>query len=156
MWWIYYMLPSTPILHSHPSRSFVWGYTQIVVITSIVATGAGLHVAAYFIEHKAHLAPLATVLSVAIPVAAFLGLIYGLYYYLVRSFDRLHVWLLSGTAAVVALAISAAQSGVDMAVCLVILMFAPVVTVIGYEIQGHRYQTTAIAKEEHRAEHRKT
>jgi low temperature requirement protein LtrA len=156
MWWIYYMLPSAPILHSYPSRSFVWGYSQIIVITSIVATGAGLHVAAYFIEHKAHLAPLATVLSVAIPVTVFLGLIYGLYYYLVRSFDLLHVWLLSGTTAVVTLSIAAAQSGVDMAVCLVILMFAPVVTVIGYETQGHRYQTAAVAKQEHRAETRKT
>ena len=154
MWWIYYMLPSAPILHSHRRRSFVWGYSQIIVITSIVATGAGLHVAAYFLEHKAHIGPLATVLSVAVPVALFLGLIYGLYYYLVRSFDLLHIWLLSGTAAVVAFAIAAALSGIDMAKCLVILMFAPVVTVVGYEMKGHRYQAAAVAKQEHHAEHR--
>lgn len=153
IWWIYYMLPSAPILHSHRSRSFVWGYSQMVLVAAIVAIGAGLHVAACFIEHKAHIGPLATVLSVAIPVAVFLGLIYALYYYLVRSFDLLHIGLLSGTAAVVALAIAAALSGIDMAICLVILMLAPVVTVVGYELLGHRHQAEAVAKEERRAEH---
>ena len=125
MWWVYYMLPSAPVLHAHRDRSFVWGYSQMLVVTAIVATGAGLHVAANFIEHKAHISPLATVLTVAVPVGVFLGLIYGLYYYLVRRFDPFHLWLLardrwSGRGAVVA-----ALSGISMAVCLVILMFAP-------------------------------
>ncbi len=102
MWWVYYMLPSAPILHAHRDRSFVWGYSQLLIVTAIVATGAGLHVAANFIEHKAHIGPLATVLTVAVPVCVFLGLIYALYYYLVRRFDPFHVWLLSATAAVVA------------------------------------------------------
>ena len=79
MWWVYYILPSGPILHAHRDRSFVWGYGQMVIVTAIVATGAGLHVAAYFIEHKAHIGPLATVLTVAVPVGLFLGLIYALY-----------------------------------------------------------------------------
>jgi hypothetical protein len=80
-------------------------------------------------------------------------LIYGLYYYLVRQFDFPHVWLLIGTAAVVALAVIAALAGVDMAVCLVILMLAPAVTVVGYEMQGYRHQTDALAKHDSRAEH---
>jgi low temperature requirement protein LtrA len=150
LWWVYYMLPSAQILHVHRGRSFVWGYSQMFVVTAIVATGAGLHVAAYFIEHKAHIGPLATVLSVAVPVGIFLGLIYGLYYYLVRRFDLLHIWLLSGTAAVVALAIAAALYGVDMAICLVILMLAPVVTVVGYEMQGYRHQAEAVAIQDER------
>ena len=117
----------------------------MVIVTAIVATGAGLHVAAYFIEHKAHIGPLATVLTVAIPVGVFLGSIYALYYYLVRRFDSFHVWLLSGTAGVVAVAVIAAISGVDMAVCLIILMLAPAVTVVGYEVRGHRHQAEALA-----------
>jgi hypothetical protein len=145
MWWVYYMLPSAPILHAHRDRSFVWGYTQLVIITAIVATGAGLHVAAYFIEHEAHISPLATVLTVAIPVAVFLGLMYALYYYLVKRFDPFHVWLLSATAVVVAAAVVAALAGVSMAVCLVILMFAPVVTVVGYEVRGYRHQAESLA-----------
>jgi low temperature requirement protein LtrA len=148
MWWIYYMLPSAHVLHVHRNRSFGWGYGHMLIVASIVATGAGLHVAAYFIEHKAKIGPLGTVLSVAIPVGVFLGSIYALYYYLVRRFDPFHIWLLSGTGAVVAVAIVAALSGVGMAVCLVILMFAPVVTVVGYEIKGHRHQAEALARED--------
>jgi low temperature requirement protein LtrA len=153
MWWVYYMLPSAPVLHAHRDRAFVWGYTQMVIVASIVATGAGLHVAAYFIGHEAHIGALATVLSVAIPVGVFLGSIYALYYYLVRRFDFLHVWLLSATAALVALAVAAALAGVDMAMCLVILMLAPAVTVVGYEMRGHRHQAEALARDERLTAH---
>jgi low temperature requirement protein LtrA len=145
LWWVYYMLPSAPILHAHRDRAFVWGYSQLLIVTAIVATGAGLHVAALFIEHKAHLSPLATVLTVAVPVGVFLGLVYALYYYLVRRFDPFHVWLLTATAAVVAVAVIAALSGISMAVCLVILMLAPAVTVVGYEVRGYRHQAASLA-----------
>jgi uncharacterized membrane protein (UPF0136 family) len=141
------MLPSAQVLHAHRNRSFVWGYSQIIVIVAIVATGAGLHVAAYFIEHKAHIGAVATVLSVAVPLGVFLGSIYALYYYLVRRFDLLHAWLLSGTVAGLALAVIAALIGVNMATCLIILMFAPVVTVVGYEMRGHRHQAEALANQ---------
>jgi low temperature requirement protein LtrA len=146
IWWVYYMLPSAPILHAHRDRSFVWGYSQMLLVTAIVATGAGLHVAANFIEHKAHISPLATVLTVAVPVGVFLALVYALYYYLVRRFDPFHLWLLSATAGVVAVAVGAALSGVSMAVCLVVLMFAPAVTVAGYEMRGYRHQADSLAR----------
>ena len=145
MWWVYYMLPSAAVLHVHRDRSFVWGYSQILVITAIVATGAGLHVAALFLEHKAHVSPLVTLLTVAVPVAVFLALIYALYYHLVRRFDPFHVWLLTATAGVLATAVGAAMSGVSMTVCLVILMLAPVVTVVGYEVRGYQHQAASIA-----------
>ena len=147
IWWIYYLLPSARILHAHRERSFVWGYTLIVPIAAIVAMGAGLHVAAYFIEHKAAIGPVATVLSVAIPVGVFLLSVYGLYYYMLRQFDVLHIWLVSASAGVVALAVAAALFNVDMAVCLIVLMFAPMVTVVGYEAAGHRHQADALEKE---------
>jgi len=147
IWWIYYLLPSARILHAHRERSFVWGYTLIITIAAIVAMGAGLHVAAYYLEHEARIDALATVLSVAVPVGVFLLSVYGLYYYMLRQFDVLHIWLASGSAGVVALAIVAALSNVDMAVCLIVLMFAPMVTVIGYEVAGHRHQADALMKQ---------
>ena len=147
MWWVYYMLPSAPVLHAHRDRSFVWGYGQMLIVTAIVATGAGLHVAAYFLEHKAHISPLATVLTVALPVSGFLGLIYLLYYYLVRRFDTFHLMLLGATGAVIGGAVVAALSGVSMAACLVVLMFAPAVTVVGYELRGYRHQADSLAAE---------
>src|SRR5258706_4589634 len=38
IWWIYYLLPSAQILKVHRSRAFVWGFAQIAIVTSIVAT----------------------------------------------------------------------------------------------------------------------
>ena len=142
MWWIYYMVPSAEILERHRDRAFVWGYGQILIVTAIVATGAGLHVAAYFIERESVIGPLATVLTVAIPVAVYIGLIYATYYYLARRFYRLDAWLLTAVAAVIVATIVAAQSGLDVAKCLVVLVLAPAIIVIGYEGRGYRYEAT--------------
>jgi low temperature requirement protein LtrA len=148
MWWLYDLLPSAPILETHRNRAFVWGVGQILIVTAIVGTGGGLHVAAYFIEHQTQISPLATVLSVALPVGAFLGLTYALYYYLVRRFKAFQVWLLVGTAAVVAVTVTAARSGVSMARCLVVLALAPAVTVVGYEVLGYRHLTNVLQPSE--------
>ena len=83
-------------------------------------------------------------LTVAVPVAVFLGLVYALYYHLVRRFDPFHLWLLAATATVVAVSVIAALSGINMAVCLVILTLAPAVTVVGYEVRGYRHQAAAL------------
>lgn len=147
LWWVYYMLPSAEVLHAHRSRAFVWAYGQIIIIASIVATGAGLDVAADVIKRASHIGPVAALLASAVPVSVFLVMVYALYYWLVRQFDTLHIWLLTATAAVVLAAITAAVSGVAMAVCLVILMLAPAVTVIGYEIWGHRHKAAALAND---------
>lgn len=144
MWWVYHLLPSARLLHEHRERCFGWGYGQIAIIAAIVATGAGLHVGANYIENKTQIGALATVLCTAIPVSMFLGSAYALHLHLVRQFHSLHAWLLIATATIVIASILAAYSGVDMAICLVILMLAPAVTIIGYEIQGHRQEITAI------------
>jgi low temperature requirement protein LtrA len=146
MWWVYFLLPSAQVLHTHRDRKFIWGYSQMVIVTSIVATGAGLHAAAYFIGQVSHIGPVATVLTVAIPVSIFLGSIYALNAYLLGRFDRFHLWLLAGTAVVAALAVVAAFAGVDMAVCFIILTLAPAVTVLGHEMRGHRHQAEALAR----------
>ena len=148
MWWLYDLLPSAPILEAHRNRAFVWGIGQILIVTAIVATGAGLHVAAYFIEHQTQISPLATVLSVALPVGAFLGLTYALYYYLVRRFKAFQLWLLIGTLAVVTVTVTAALSGVSMARCLVVLALAPAVTVVGYEVLGYRHLANVLRTRE--------
>jgi low temperature requirement protein LtrA len=147
MWWVYYILPSGFVLHHHRERAISWAYTQLLIVTSIVATGAGLHVAAYYIQHHAHIGAVATLLTTAIPVFVFIVLIYALYYYLVRRFDPFHMALMAVTIAVMLAAVAAAVSGVDMAVCLCILMFAPVVTVVGYEWRGHRHEAAALERD---------
>jgi hypothetical protein len=76
------------------------------------------------------------------------GTFYALYHYLVRRFDPFHLWLLMATAAFVAAAVIAALSGISMPVCLVIVMLAPAVTVVGYELRGYRHQAAALVDEE--------
>jgi low temperature requirement protein LtrA len=131
MWWVYYLVPSGKILERHRDRAPVWGYVQMLVVTSIVATGAGLRVAASFIEGRAGIGAFPAVLAVVIPVGVFLGLMCALSYYLVRHFKIFHAWLLIATAAVLAVTVVSALSGVDVAKCLVILMLAPAITVVG-------------------------
>lgn len=152
MWWIYFLLPSAEVLHAHRNRSFVWGYGHMFIFAAIVATGAGLHVAAYYIEHKAHIGSVATVLTVAIPVAFYIGLLYALYTYLLQQVVQLHLWLLLGTALVLAASVVAAMAGLGMAKCLIILMLAPVVTIVGYEVAGHRHRAAALERGLHKGE----
>ena len=60
---------------------------------------------------------------------------YVLSYYLVRRFFLFQAWLLIATAGIVAVTLIAALSGADVARCLVILMLAPAVTVVGSEVR---------------------
>ena len=77
------------LLHAHRERSFLFGYLHIVPFGAIVATGAGLHAAAYYIEHHSKLGSVGTVLAVALPVAAYIVSVYVLYGWLVRTRGRL-------------------------------------------------------------------
>jgi hypothetical protein len=70
--------------------------------------GAGLHVAAYYLEGEAHIGQTAT--------------------------------------GVLILAVALAAAGVNMAVCLVVLTVAPLVTVVGYETLGHRHMADALER----------
>jgi hypothetical protein len=87
------------------------------------------------------------VLSVAAPVAVYIGLIYTTYYYLVRRYSRLDAWLLIAIAVVLVASIVAAQSGIDVAKCLLILILAPAIIVVGYERRGYRYEAETVARE---------
>jgi hypothetical protein len=119
----------------------------MLIVTSIVATGAGLRLAAYFIEGRARITALAAVLAVGIPVGVFLGLMYALSYYLIRRFSLFQAWLLIATGGVVAVTLVAALSGVDVARCLVILMLAPTITVVASEVRGANTPSHYLASE---------
>lgn len=138
MWWTYFLLPAADLLHPHRESSFRYGYLHIVVFGSIVATGAGLHAAAYYIEHKSGLGSAATVLSVALPVGIYLATMCVIHLLLLRTFGAFHLALLTLTAGVLAGAVWLAAAGTPMALCLLIVMAAPAVTVLGYELAGRR------------------
>ncbi|CAN5176221.1 low temperature requirement protein A [soil metagenome] len=146
MWWVYFVVPTAPLLHVHRERSFRWGYGHIPLFGAIVATGAGLHAAAYFIEGHSKLDSVTTVSTVAVPVGIYVLGIFGLYLILVRSFDAFHLLLLAGTIIVLGAAVALAAAGVTMAVCLVVVMLAPVVTVVGFELIGQRHADEAVSR----------
>jgi hypothetical protein len=43
-------------------------------------------------------------------------------------------------------AVLLASAGVSMAVCLLVVMLAPIIVVIGYELVGHRHAENAIER----------
>ena len=147
MWWIYFIVPSAEVLHAHRERSFVWGYSQIALFGAIVATGAGLDIAAYYIEGESELSAVGTVLAVAIPVAGYVVMLFGLYWYLMRHLTVFHVALFGSSLAVFVVAGVLAGVGVSMAVCLIVVTCAPVVIVVGYEMTGHRHAATDLDRQ---------
>lgn len=146
MWWTYFVVPQSDLLNAHRDRNFWFGYLPIVTLGSIVATGAGLHGAAYYIEHQSKLGSVQTVLSVAVPVATYIASIYLLYMLLLRTVDAFHLLLLALTALVLGAAVWMAAAGISMANCLLVVTLAPMVTVVGYESLGHRHAAAAIAR----------
>jgi low temperature requirement protein LtrA len=99
MWWIYFVVPSGPVLDAHRRRSFGWALVHIPVIGAVVATGGGLHVAAYLLEEQSELDAYATVLCVVVPVAVYALGIFAFYAFLTRTFDPFHLWLIAATVA---------------------------------------------------------
>jgi low temperature requirement protein LtrA len=147
MWWMYFVLPAAPVLHKYRDRAFLWGYLHIALFAAIAATGAGLHVVGYFIEHKAKIGAVATMTAAALPVGLFIIGIYAIYTALLRRFDTLHSVLLSASAAVLCASVAPAWMGASLTLCLAILTFAPAVTVVGYELVGVHHAREALAQE---------
>ena len=146
MWWIYFVVPSGLALHAHRERAFGWGYGHIPIIGAVVATGGGLHVAAYYLEEESVLSASDTVLAVVVPVAVFALGIFGLYAYLTRSFDPFHVPMLAITTAILVAPLPMAAAGASLAWCLVVLSLAPWVSIVGYELHSHRHNAEVIAR----------
>ena len=146
VWWTYFAVPWAEILQLRRARGFVFGLGHIVIFGSLAAIGGGLHVAAYFLEHRTTIGSTATVAATTIPVAMyFLGL-YGIYAVFARHADPFHLSLLVGTAVILVLSVVLAAAGVGVSACLAVLVIAPVVTVLGYETLGHRHVAEALAR----------
>lgn len=139
MWWVYFMVPQSQLLQARRDLSFRFGYLHLVVFGAIVATGAGLHAAAYYVEHHSKLSAGGTVLSVAIPVAVYIAAVYVLHMSLSPVREVLQLLLVTLAVAVLVAAVLLVDAGMSMANALLIVMLAPAVIVVGYELIGHRH-----------------
>ena len=149
VWWTYFVIPSGHLLVAHRERSFAWGYGHIPVFAAVVAIGAGLHAAAYYLEDESHLGPTGTLLTVAIPLAVYAACLYALYSILTRSLDPFHIVLIALSVVLLVLPVVLAEAGVDMVWCLAVLALVPWVTVVGYETVGHRHNAEVLDALEH-------
>ncbi|MCS0604797.1 low temperature requirement protein A [Streptomyces sp. LP11] len=140
MWWVYFATPFGEVLVHRRERGYLFGYGHIPVFMGIAGAGAGLHVAGLRLEHHAEIGDVAVVLALALPVGLFLLVVYLLHTLLLSRADRFHLLLITGTLAVLALAVLLSAVHVPLAVCLLVVMLAPFVTVVGYETVGHRHQ----------------
>jgi low temperature requirement protein LtrA len=146
LWWTYFVMPSGDLLARYPERGRGWGSGHIIVYLGIVGVGAGLHLAAYVIEGHSAVGADGVVWLVAGSVFAFLVGIYGVYTYLVRIWDALHVGLALGSVAMLVLAVVLASQGVSLGWCLLVVTLSPTVVVVGYETVGHRHQIEITAR----------
>jgi low temperature requirement protein LtrA len=145
VWWTYFVIPHGHLLTAYRDRSFGWGYGHLFIFGAVVAMGAGLHAAAYYLDHHSALTATETVLAVAVPVAAYVACLYLLYAMITRTLDPFHMVLLAGSAAVLVLSVALAVAGLDMVWCLGVLALVPWVTVVGYETVGHRHNAEVLA-----------
>ena len=147
-WWMYFSVPWVEPLVRRPGRlsGFVFGYGHLAIFAPLAAMGGGVHVAAYWLADEAEIGATAVVLSVVIPFAVFALAFYVVYSLLMHTSDPFHLWLLAGTGAVLGLAVVLAAADVSVPVCLLVVMLAPVVTVVGYEALGHRHMADAVQR----------
>jgi low temperature requirement protein LtrA len=147
-WWMYFAVAWVEPLVRRPGRwsGFVFGYGHLAIFAPLAAMGAGLHVAAYMLEGEAQIGAVGTVLSVVIPFGIFALAFYAVYSVLMHTGDPFHLWLLIATGAVLALAVVLAGAGVSVPVCLLVVVLAPVVTVVGFETLGQRHMADAVGR----------
>jgi low temperature requirement protein LtrA len=139
MWWLYFVVPAADLLHAHRDRSFGYGYSHILAFGSIVATGAGLHAAAYYIQHRSQLGSIGTVVAVAAPVGVYTVVVFGTYLLLVRTLDAFYALDVLIGLMVLGAAVGLAAAGFSMTVCLLVVMAAPAAIAASFELFGHRH-----------------
>jgi len=144
LWWMYFMLPSGILLARFRERGFVWGYGHLVVFAALVATGAGLDLAAMATEGEALQPALGVASAVVIPVTVLLLAFFALYSLLIGTFDPFHVLLIAGAVTVLGLSLLVAALGAPLAIWLTLVVAAPVVVIVGYETVGHRHQAARL------------
>ncbi len=146
MWWTYFSVPHGEILHARRDRSFGWGYGHMPLLGAIVAVGAGLHAAAYYLDHHTTLSLVGTVLTVVVPLGFYLLALYVFYAIVSRTVDPFHLLLVAGTVAALVVPVVMAADGVDVTWCLLVLSLAPWVTVVGYETRGYRHNAEVLER----------
>jgi hypothetical protein len=87
-----------------------------------------------------------TVLAVATPVGVYIGAVYGTYILLTRAWDGFYAVVVLVTLSLLGTAVALASAGVSTPLCLLVVTAAPAAVVAGFEWQGHRRTSRALAR----------
>jgi low temperature requirement protein LtrA len=150
MWWIYFILPAGRALHLQRHRSYFFGYGHIPVFAAIAATGAGLHVAAYYIDHAAHISAAVAVASIAVPVALFKVSLTALFS-VMTCVDRTLIAVTTGVVSILAATVALAAAGVSVPACLLIIVAALGASIVVDERRSTDLLHASLEKLEQRA-----
>lgn len=132
MWWIYFVVPTGEALHLRRRKCFGWGYGHILIFMAAAAVGAGLHVAALYIEHEAHIGAAVAVATVAVPLGVFCLGVLVIYDYLL-DFDVMSLLLGGGVLIFLVGSVALAAVGVSLVIALVVTACAPIFLVVADE-----------------------
>jgi len=138
LWWIYFLTPFGDLLHRRPGRGYLFGYGHIPVLVAIAATGSGLHGAGLVMDGDSSLGAVGAVLAIAVPVGGYLVTMFCLRWLLENRLDRLALGLLAGALLALVAAVVCAIADVPVAACLLIVMAATVIPVVGAELASRR------------------
>ncbi|WP_018501052.1 low temperature requirement protein A [Parafrankia discariae] len=78
-WWLYFAAPAGRGLATHRGMSFYWGYGHYGIFAALAALGAGLEVTAETLVHDIHASDGVAGFAVALPLIAFLLLLWALH-----------------------------------------------------------------------------
>ena len=137
LWWVYFLVPSAPILAVRRSKAFLWGYGHVVLFAAIAAVGAGLHVIGYVYDEQYHVSTLTAISSIAVPVLAFMITLYLLHAWLVSEFPK-NSPLQIAVLALPVLAMVLAAVGVPLWLCLLTIVISPIAVVLSFELGAWR------------------
>jgi low temperature requirement protein LtrA len=79
LWWLYFLEPSASGLADNRDGSYLWGYGHYGIFASLAALGAGLEVAVEQTGHHLQVSAMVVAYAVAIPVGAFLVLLWAVH-----------------------------------------------------------------------------
>jgi len=129
LWWLYFLHPAGEGLAEHRDRSYLWGYGHYGIFAALAAVGAGLSIAVEQTGGHIEVSAVAVGYAIAVPVAAFLVLVWALHSPLLFQ-PALRPWLaLGGAAAILLVPLAALALPLAAVVSAIALACAAIVAV---------------------------
>lgn len=135
-WWVYFSVPTGQALARGPQTVLSLSLLHLPIYAALVAAGAGLHVAALWIEGHSLTSSTGAVAAIALPLAAAKIILEAVNALAAcRSVDRLRgLTSLLAPLALLAGALALAAAGASFALCLLVIALAPAVHLLGVEL----------------------